>query len=287
MGLPTPERLRGEGLRGLLSRSARYARSSLETLAATPALRRQAGGLRTVEEALDFAQRFKLGSVTIAPLQLRAEIEALLSVLETERPSTLIEIGTFLGGSLFLFSRVAADDATLISIDLHRGEWGGGYPAVRSVLYRSFARKGQRIELVRADSHDPRTLQRTKRLLDGRDVDFLFIDGDHSYDGVRSDLEMYGPLVRPGGLIAFHDIMPTDDERVGVPALWSELKDVHDTRELRSAEGQRGKGIGLVRLSRALALAVPATAAVEGKSLRATQTCSGGDRRSPDKRRGK
>lgn len=35
--------------------------------------------------------------------------------------------------------------------------------------------------------------------------DLLFVDADHSFDGVKLDHETYGPLVRPGGVIAFHD----------------------------------------------------------------------------------
>ena len=34
-------------------------------------------------------------------------------------------------------------------------------------------------------------------------LDLLFIDGDHSYEGVRQDYKMYSKLVRDGGLIAF------------------------------------------------------------------------------------
>jgi hypothetical protein len=36
-------------------------------------------------------------------------------------------------------------------------------------------------------------------------VDFLFIDGDHTYDAVRQDYELYFPKIRKGGLIFFHD----------------------------------------------------------------------------------
>jgi hypothetical protein len=43
----------------------------------------------------------------------------------------------------------------------------------------------------------------------------LFIDGDHTYEGVRRDFEMYSPLVRKGGIIAFHDIYPGPEESVG------------------------------------------------------------------------
>jgi predicted O-methyltransferase YrrM len=37
-------------------------------------------------------------------------------------------------------------------------------------------------------------------------LDVLFIDGDHSYDAARSDLRVYGPLMRSGGLILMHDV---------------------------------------------------------------------------------
>lgn len=38
-----------------------------------------------------------------------------------------------------------------------------------------------------------------------RSIDFLFIDGDHSYDGVRRDWDEWSPHVRGDGLIALHD----------------------------------------------------------------------------------
>jgi hypothetical protein len=38
-----------------------------------------------------------------------------------------------------------------------------------------------------------------------RDIDLLFIDGDHSYEGCKTDLISWLPWVRPGGWIAFHD----------------------------------------------------------------------------------
>ena len=50
----------------------------------------------------------------------------------------------------------------------------------------------------------------------GEPLDLLFIDGDHSYDGVRADFELYGRLVRPGGLIALHDVNEDFRTRRGV-----------------------------------------------------------------------
>ena len=36
-------------------------------------------------------------------------------------------------------------------------------------------------------------------------VDFVFIDGDHSYDGLRNDWEIWSELVTPAGVVALHD----------------------------------------------------------------------------------
>jgi hypothetical protein len=36
-------------------------------------------------------------------------------------------------------------------------------------------------------------------------VDFIFIDGDHNYDAVKQDFQLYNPKIKTGGLIFFHD----------------------------------------------------------------------------------
>jgi predicted O-methyltransferase YrrM len=91
--------------------------------------------------------------------------------------------------------------------------------------------------------------------LDGNPLDVLFIDGDHSYEGVRADFEQYAPLVRPGGIVALHDINPDFSTRSDlatpsisgdVPRYWSELKKEHRTEELIANPDQDGFGIGIV-----------------------------------------
>ena len=39
----------------------------------------------------------------------------------------------------------------------------------------------------------------------GEAVDFVFIDGDHSVEGLRGDWQAWSPLVAPGGIVALHD----------------------------------------------------------------------------------
>jgi len=36
-------------------------------------------------------------------------------------------------------------------------------------------------------------------------IDFIFIDGDHSYNACKADIAAWTPFVKRGGVIAFHD----------------------------------------------------------------------------------
>ena len=42
-------------------------------------------------------------------------------------------------------------------------------------------------------------------------IDLLFIDGDHSEEGARTDFERWSPRVVPGGHVLFHDAVLADD----------------------------------------------------------------------------
>ena len=166
--------------------------------AAARELRRETAAVSSLEEALELAERVDFAGITIRP----SESLELLEIVRAEQSKVVLEIGTKFGGSLYLLARAAPADALLVSIDIPHG-----YHVSLGLLYRSFAHGGQRIRLVRADSHDPATLRRVERVLRGRRVDFLHVDGDHAPAGVRADYALYGPLVRRGGLIAFHDLV--------------------------------------------------------------------------------
>jgi len=207
-------------------------------------------------ELVDFAYQFKVGSpigrfslfnLQITPIQVKEEIIHLLELLRVREPRVLMEIGTALGGTLFLFCQIARNDATIISIDLPHGRFGGGYPSWKTPLYKAFAKTGQQIHLLRADSHSSETLHMVEEILEGRKLDFLFIDGDHTYEGVKKDFEMYQPLVVKGGMIALHDIVPGPPEKVGgVPKFWSELKTRFNFIEIVKDWNQGGYGIGVL-----------------------------------------
>jgi predicted O-methyltransferase YrrM len=184
---------------------------------------------------------------SMEPTQVREEILQLLKILAKRKPKFVLEIGTAKGGTLFLFTRVSSSDAVTISIDLPHGRFGGGYPDWRVPLYKSFAILKQKIYLIRKDSHALSTLNIVEQMLGENNLGFLFIDGDHTYDGVKKDFEMYSKLVRKGGIIALHDIVPGPPEKVGgVPRFWDEIKHCFKHVELVGNWKLGGYGIGII-----------------------------------------
>ena len=84
-----------------------------------------------------------------------------------------------------------------------------------------------------------------QNILAGRQLDLLFIDGDHAYEGVKSNFEMYAPFARDGALIAFHDILKHSSEGGGVDRYWNEIKAGYRHVEFISPPMQFG-GIGVL-----------------------------------------
>lgn len=231
-------------------------------------LAREIARPRPVGEWVRFVNEFGLAvgmgerafHLSFRPLQIPSEITRLVEMVAAERPHRVLEVGSAGGGTLFLFARAAAPDALLVGMDLP--PYGAeGLPLWRAALYeRGFAGPGQRVRTVRGDSHAESTKARVQEALENAPVDFLFIDADHTYEGVKRDFELYAPLVRPGGLIGMHDVVRDSFHRTGVRTpndsgevfrFWEELKATHPNRatcrELVEDPGQDGFGIGVLR----------------------------------------
>src|SRR5690348_3895686 len=182
-----------------------------------------------------------------AAYQVPSELAALGEILAQRRPKCALEIGTARGGTLLFLTRLASPRAVIVSVDLPGGEFGGGYSARRKWCYQRFARSRQRLHLVEGDSHSADALRCVKAAFGGQPLDYLFIDGDHRYEGVKRDFEMYSPLVGKGGLIALHDIVDGPSEAVGgVPDFWREIRSRYRYREIIQDANQGGYGLGVL-----------------------------------------
>jgi GT2 family glycosyltransferase/predicted O-methyltransferase YrrM len=202
----------------------------------------------TVKDFVELAYSFHFEGHNIAPIQVRDEIRSVLEVLTNMKPRNLLEIGTANGGTLFLLCNMASPDATVISIDMPGGKFGGDlYQNWKTPIYESFRKDRQRIHLLRDDSHKSNTFNEIKKILDSEKLDFLLIDGDHTYDGVRRDFEMYSHLIKNGGIICFHDIKKGPPKMVGgVPRFWAEIKSRYLNVEIVADRTTEGYGIGIL-----------------------------------------
>ncbi|HST18004.1 MAG TPA: class I SAM-dependent methyltransferase [Gaiellaceae bacterium] len=210
---------------------------------------------RSENGALLVVRDHELGDLRLVNGQLSAsqkseEILAFLKRVAKPEPRTICEVGTSAGGTLYLLTRVAADEAVLVSVDL---EIPPHVAAARACL----ARAHQRVVSLAGDSQTDAMVARVRRAVGNRPLDVLFIDGDHSYEGVKRDWELYSPLVRRGGIVGLHDIQedyatsrgtPTPSISGDVPRFWRELCEQHRTEELIADPGQDGFGIGVVYL---------------------------------------
>lgn len=177
--------------------------------------------------------------------QIEQEILELLKFIRSAKPNNILEIGTARGGTLYLFTKVASDSATIMSVDLK---------IERKDLLSSFGRKQQTVSLLEADSRAKETIDRIQ-LHFPNGIDLLFIDGDHSFEGVETDFNNYSGLVNPGGMIVFHDIVPDNETRYGVitggwaggvPEFWSQVKNRFQHKEFVDDPDQDGLGIGVL-----------------------------------------
>ncbi len=182
------------------------------------------------------------GLYRVSTLQIPAEILALAREVEGLRPRRILEIGTARGGTALIWAHLAAE--RLITCDISGSERF-------SELLRAFPPPGSacRVQVMIGDSHSPVFVESVRKELAGQRVDFLLIDGDHTEAGVEKDFESFREFVRPGGLIAFHDIAPNQSKPTNqVQHFWKRIRGQHDTHEIIADRDQVGFGIGVLRV---------------------------------------
>ena len=213
-------------------------------------LKEERKNIHSVEELVNFSFDFKFKEFSISPIQIKSEIQNLVEILSKIKPKNVLEIGTANGGTLFLLCEISDPKGVICSIDLPDGSFGGElYPMWKAPIYQTFKKKYQKLFLLREDSHKNSTKNKVKELMENDKFDFILIDGDHTYEGVKQDFDMYSTLLKTNGIIAFHDINPGPSEYVGgVPKFWNEIRMKYKSIEIKEKKSFGGYGIGLVFL---------------------------------------
>ncbi len=163
-------------------------------------------------------------SYELGMIQNHSEISQACEFFQSLKLNTFLEIGTNQGGTFAIWSKLSSDGIR-ISVDLPGGDFGSNFDLENRDNYHKSL--GTNVHMLHGSSHDNSMLESVEQILNGEKVDFLFIDGDHTFLGVKLDYLMYKHLVKPGGWIAFHDIKDTwfhQSVNCRVDQLWSELK---------------------------------------------------------------
>ena len=201
---------------------------------------------RSLASTIDWAMNFGGGGFfTVKTMQIPAEITALATAVKALQPKVILEIGTARGGTLLIWASLASEK--VITCDLQEMD-------AQAPLYHAFPPVGSscQVSLLSGNSHSAEFKQRVAKELDGRKADFIFIDGDHTVDGVTADYNDYREFVRPGGIIAFHDIVESQPIVTNqVYHLWKKLKLETVTEEFVNDPKQCGYGIGIIRVPQA------------------------------------
>jgi len=173
----------------------------------------------------------------IKPVQIESEISELYNMVKNMNPKVICEIGTDRGGTLYLWSKAMQPDGLIISIDLPRS-----YRKSLNRFSYSFFSERQQIYFLRENSQSAECQMSVQKILNGKRIDFLFIDADHSYEGVKKDFKLYSDFVRKSGLIAFHDIL----DKCGVAKFWPEVRPYYEHMEIVEDYKQQCAGIGVL-----------------------------------------
>lgn len=148
-----------------------------------------------------------------APAYLADEEIPLFKKYTPKAAETIVEIGAAYGASALLFLLSKQPLAKLYSIDVFtmdeetKPPKGGSKPPSYEMCVKN-VEKGLSIlgkeklldqwQFIKSSSHEVAQTWQGK-------IDLIFIDGNHSYEGVKQDFDDWFPLVKKGGIIFLHD----------------------------------------------------------------------------------
>lgn len=135
---------------------------------------------------------------------------------------TMVEIGSFIGESTIIFAKhfkhVIAIDPFLPNYDSMDPTCNSGFDfeKVFEEFKNTIEEEKEKVTIYRMKSDDAVSLLKDK-------YDFIYIDGLHTYEGVKDDIINYKPLVKEGGVIGGHDYGTPHNHLLGVTKAVDEM----------------------------------------------------------------
>lgn len=177
--------------------------------------------------------------------QYEEEVRGFIKLLVDEGCKSYIEVGCRHGDTFHAVGKALPKGSLLIGVDLPGArsgkETGGRFPQSDQslkVAASDLVGRGQKAHVIIGNSHDAKTVAEAGKFAP---FDAVFIDGDHSPDGVRADWENYGPM---GRMVAFHDIYEQKTNPTAIMRLFKEIR--QGRRWVEFALNKLDRGIGVL-----------------------------------------
>jgi len=161
-----------------------------------------------------FGNNLKMGNLEIQ--QVPEEYVEYLWFLKNANFKTYLNIGIGKGGSFLIETFIQPNLELSIAVD-NSSYWAGDQ---RSSILQKIDWLQSNVK-TKVEFYDSNSVEWLKNNRDKR-FDAIFIDGDHSYDGLKGDLNNALPLLNDNGYIIFHDI--NSSECPGVVKIWNEIR---------------------------------------------------------------
>ena len=118
-----------------------------------------------------------------------------------------IEIGVYHGVNSYMLLDACPNIKKIVGVDPFESYMDWQYMVTQDVMDEAYAAFNENLELMknRFELLKMKSIDAASEL-ENDAYDFVFIDGDHSIKAVLSELEMYVPKIKKGGLVAGHDI---------------------------------------------------------------------------------
>lgn len=158
--------------------------------------------------------------LAIKPWQVKEEFISFLDFIYENNIKSILEIGTYKGGSASAFLRLGCK---VTSIDIVKQS-----------------------EIAELEKQHGYSFYLRDNFTATSEYDLLFIDGDHSYEACKKDYEDYRSLVKKDGFIAFHDIVNSSLHAKQGCEVWKFMKELDEEKIEFVTDGTWG-GIGIIK----------------------------------------